>query len=88
MHFKTQPLLFVLLLILLISVPGFAQQSVKDAKVTIKARDASLIEVLEEIERQTGFTFFYKTTAETESPVNLEFTNTSLEKVLYELSRR
>ena len=66
-----------------------AQKSIKDTKVSINMKGASLKDVLMEIERQTGFSFFYlDKPVNRETGISMEFANTSLESVLTELAKR
>jgi len=46
-------------IVLILTTWATAQVKLKDIKVNIKAKDASLEDVLREIEKQTGLSFFY-----------------------------
>ena len=75
--------------LLLLSLPAYAQVKLKDIRVNIDASNASLKEVLLEIERQTGLSFFYlDEQVKKENAIDISYADVSLEQVLTELARR
>jgi len=68
--------------IMLVSATGFTQET----KLTLKLKDATLKEVISEIESQSSFSFLYKADAlNFNEKVNVEASNTSIEDVLNNL---
>ncbi|MCF6361662.1 MAG: TonB-dependent receptor [Cyclobacteriaceae bacterium] len=76
-------------IVLMLTTWANAQVKLKDIKVNIKAKDASLEEVLREIEKQTGLSFFYlEEELKKDNTIDISYADSSLEQVLTDLSKK